>query len=167
MCTAFLNFLQTSSVSIKHLFDLHAEPRKKFSIDRPSRSAHSAGFYLHAVSEDFDLRMRSLGYEPTRILAHLSCSIIDLLLIPWFFLLFGRFCGRDVVGNQVGSLILRSLTRWHQAVEFFNPVEDEDHEKFVSSFAEVIIPQGSNPGRRFSRWRSPKSCGPAIFPVLY
>ena len=46
-----------------------------------------------------DLNPRPLGYEPTRVLARLFCSIIYVLLVPWFFLLFGRFCGRNVVGK--------------------------------------------------------------------
>ena len=44
-----------------------------------------------------DLNPRPLGYEPTRVLARLFCSIIYVLPVPWFFLLFGRFCGRNVV----------------------------------------------------------------------
>ena len=43
----------------------------------------------------------SLGYEPPRVLSRLFCSIIYVLLVSWFSLLFGRFCGRNVVGNQV------------------------------------------------------------------
>ena len=47
-----------------------------------------------------DLNPRPLGYEPTRVLARLFCSITYVLLVPWYSLLFGRFCCRNVVGND-------------------------------------------------------------------
>jgi len=42
---------------------------------------HKIGFLLKVF--------RPLGYEPTRALARLFCSITDVLLVAWFFLLFG------------------------------------------------------------------------------
>ena len=47
------------------------------------------------------VQFRPLGYEPTRVLARLFCSMIYVLLVGWFFLLLGKFCGRNVVGNRV------------------------------------------------------------------
>ena len=44
---------------IKHQVDLHPSSKKRTRIGAPCGSTDSAGFYLHAVSEDFDLRMRS------------------------------------------------------------------------------------------------------------
>ena len=64
----------------------------------------------------------------------------------------------------IWSLILRSLPRRHQAFEFLKPVLDDDHEKFVSSFAEVISPQGSNPARRISPWRFSQKLWTGLFP---
>jgi len=46
-----------------------------------------------------DLNLRPLGYEPDIILARPFCSIIYGLLVTWFYLLFGRYCGTNVVGN--------------------------------------------------------------------
>jgi len=45
----------------------------------------------------------SLCYEPTRVLSRHSCLIIYVLLVVWFFLLFGQFCGRNVVGEQTSQ----------------------------------------------------------------
>ena len=45
-----------------------------------------------------DLNPRPLGYEPTRVLPSLSWSLFYVFPVPWFFLLFGQFCGRNVVG---------------------------------------------------------------------
>ena len=44
--------------------------------------------------------LRPLVPETTRMLARLSCSIIYVLLVPWFYLLFGSSCCRNVVGND-------------------------------------------------------------------
>jgi len=43
---------------------------------------------------------RLLGYELTRELSRLSCSMLYVPVVVWFFLLFGQFCGRNVVGKQ-------------------------------------------------------------------
>ncbi len=44
--------------------------------------------------------LRPLVPETTRMLARLFCSIIYVLLVPWFYLLFGSSCCRNVVGNE-------------------------------------------------------------------
>ena len=43
---------------------------------------------------------RPLGYESNRIVARPFCSISYGDDGPWFFLLFGLFCGRSVVENR-------------------------------------------------------------------
>ena len=43
-CTAFLNFLQASSVSIKQMFDLHLDSGKKTRIGGLFGDANSVGF---------------------------------------------------------------------------------------------------------------------------
>ncbi len=58
-------------------------------------------FFELFQSSSLNSTSMSLGYEPTRVLSRLSCSIIYVLLVSWCFLLFGRFCGRNVVGISI------------------------------------------------------------------
>ena len=36
-------------------------------------------------------------------------AVVQVLLIPWFSMLFGRFCGRKVVGNKMGKAVFFDL----------------------------------------------------------
>jgi len=55
------------------------------------------------------LNPRPLGYESNPIVARPFCSITYGDDVLWFFLLFGRFCGRSVVENRpsVGGSCIR------------------------------------------------------------
>ena len=62
----------------------------KFKAHRGFSAYHTEGRYSVGGS---------LGDEPNQIAARLFCSIIYIHLIGWFFMLFGQFCGRNVVEN--------------------------------------------------------------------
>jgi len=55
------------------------------------------------------VQFRPLGYEPTRVLSRLSCSITYVLLVAWSFLLFGLFSGRNL---DRGTTLAPTILLW-------------------------------------------------------
>ena len=80
---------------------------------RPFHPDTGVGYLL----EDF----RPLGYEASPVLADPFCSITEALLVSWFDLSFGQFCG----GNGVDRPSERPLprlthTKWPKGGEHFS-----------------------------------------------
>ncbi len=77
-------------------------------------------FYQLFKSVFLDRISRPLGYEPRRVVPRLSCSSIYVLLVGWFFLLAGQFCGRNVVEDRLNGSRLPSGELLSSRVERHN-----------------------------------------------
>ncbi len=69
--------------------------------------------------EDF----RPLGYEPSRVLASPFCSITEALVVSWFVVSFGQFCGGNGVDRPSEGPVPRlTHTKWPKGGEHFSQI---------------------------------------------